>query len=140
MSVYFDANVLVALFADDAFTAAADRIVRSVRDVVLVSDFAAAEFSGVIARRVRNRDLKAADARSAFSNFDAWCARDTRRLEIQSSDVAGAISLVRRLDLNVRIPDALHIAIAQRNNATLVTFDKDLAAIARTVDLPVSTE
>jgi predicted nucleic acid-binding protein len=74
VSVYFDTNVLLALFFNDAFTASADRIVRTVRDVVLISDFAAAEFSGVSAHRVLNRDLKAADARSAFSNFDAWCA------------------------------------------------------------------
>ena len=38
--------------------------------VLIVSDFAAAEFSSVIARHVQTKDIKKDDARIAFSNFD----------------------------------------------------------------------
>lgn len=42
-----------------------------------------------------------------------------------------AEAFVRRLDLTLRAPDALHIAMAQRNGAALVTFDEKMAACAK---------
>jgi predicted nucleic acid-binding protein len=48
-------------------------------------------------------------------------------------DLAAATMFLRRLDLPLRTPDALHIAIAQRVGAMLVTFDRQMAASARTL-------
>ncbi|MHB8476626.1 MAG: hypothetical protein ACYDBZ_10125 [Steroidobacteraceae bacterium] len=44
-----------------------------------------------------------------------------------------AISLLRRLELGLRAPDAVNIAIAQRCAATLLTIDENgaIGAIAR---------
>jgi uncharacterized protein len=47
--------------------------------------------------------------------------------------------VLRRLDVNLRTPDALHIAIAQRLEATLVTFDWGMAAAARPLGMAVAT-
>jgi hypothetical protein len=44
VSVYVDASVLVALFTDDALAIRADGFLRTRSPVVIVSDFAAAEF------------------------------------------------------------------------------------------------
>jgi predicted nucleic acid-binding protein len=38
--------------------------------------------------------------------------------------------MLRRLDLNLRTPDAIHIAIAQRLGAELATFDVRMAESA----------
>ena len=57
MSVYLDASILVALFTSDALTARADNFLRKNPSVLIVSDFAAAEFSSVIARQVRTKDI-----------------------------------------------------------------------------------
>ena len=70
MSVYFDVSVLVALFAVGALNDRASHVLRTLDDIAMVSDFATAEFSSVIALRVRTRDLRPDDARSVFSNFD----------------------------------------------------------------------
>jgi predicted nucleic acid-binding protein len=137
VSVYFDTNVLVALFSDDALSGRADRIVGALGATVIVSDFAAAEFSAVIAIRTRSRDLSSSEAHTAFSNFDAWCARDTQRLEIESKDVQTATMFIRRLDLAIRTPDAVHMALALRAQAELLTFDKTMAAAARVLGLRV---
>jgi predicted nucleic acid-binding protein len=56
---------------------------------------------------------------------------------MDSSDFAGAEGLVRRLDLTLRTPDALHIAIARRAGAALVTFDKAMATVAGALGLSV---
>jgi predicted nucleic acid-binding protein len=138
VSVYLDASVLVALFTNDLLTARADTFLRTKPSVLIVSDFAAAEFSSVIARHVRTNDITKNDARIVFSNFDTWTASTTQRALINGADIIGAEVLLRRLDLALRTPDALNIAIAQRMAATLVTFDKKMAAAARIIGAVVA--
>ena len=133
MSVYLDASVLVALFTADALTAKADAYLREHRPTVIVSDFAAAELASAVARRVRTGELEADDARAAFATFDAWTVRAAGRAETAAADVAAASAFLRRLDLTLRTPDALHIAIAQRLAAELMTFDQKMAASARSL-------
>ena len=138
MSVYLDASVLVALFTDDPFTNRADSFLRVNSSVLIVSDLAAAEFASVIARHVRTADITPEDARIAFSTFDAWTARAAQRSEIKAADVTAAEAFLRRLDLTLRTPDALNIAIAQRLGATLFTFDEKMILAARALGTPVA--
>ena len=138
MSVYLDASVLVALFTDDPFTLRADSFLRANALVLIVSDFAAAEFAFIIARHVRTRDITPDNARIAFSTFDAWTARATQRVEISAADVIAAEAFLRRLDLTLRTPDAVNIAIAQRLGATLVTFDDKMVTGARALGTSVA--
>jgi len=128
--VYLDASVLVALFTRDPLSARADAFLRSSLPVLVVSNFAAAEFSSALARRARTAEMTPADARSAFSNFDAWTTRSTQLAELVAADVAAAQAFVRRLDLTLRTPDALNIAVALRVGAELATFDEKMAASA----------
>jgi uncharacterized protein len=137
VSVYLDVNVVIPLFAVDLLSDRAEKALRKLDDDLVVSDFCAAEFSSVIARRVRTRDLRAEEARTAFSNFDSWCARYTRRLEIDTIDVSGASSLMRRLDLSLRTPDALHLAMVHRTNCKLLTFDRSMASAARGLGIEI---
>jgi len=137
VSVYLDVNVIIPLFAVDLLSDRADKALRKLDDDLVVSDFCAAEFSSVIARRVRTRDLRAEEARTAFSNFDSWCARYTRRLEIDTIDVSGASSLMRRLDLSLRTPDALHLAMVHRTNCKLLTFDRSMASVAEGLGIEI---
>jgi hypothetical protein len=97
---------------------------------LVLSDFAGAELASALSRRVRTGDLKPAEARKAFSDFDAWATRTTLRVETVSSDIAVATSYLRNLDLKLRTADAIHIAIAQRVAADLATFDVRMAEAA----------
>jgi predicted nucleic acid-binding protein len=137
VSIYLDVNVIVALFVVDPLNDKADKAMRGLRDTLVVSNLSAAEFSAVIARRVRTRDLRAGEAQTAFANFDIWCARHTRLVEIENGDVTGATAMMRRLDFPLRTPDALHIAITQRVGCTLLTFDKSMARVARAIGVDV---
>ncbi len=76
-------------------------------------------------------------ARIAFSNFDAWTARSTHHAELVAADVTAAQAFLRRLDLTLRTPDALNIAIALRVGADLATFDEKMAASARALGTPL---
>jgi len=139
VSLYLDASFLVALFAQDIFTSRADAFLRANQTILIVSDFAAAEFASAIGRRVRIKALTVHDARKAFSSFDGWIGSIAQRTEIEPADIATAQAFLRRLDLALRTPDALNIAAAQRTGAALVTFDQKMAASARTLGTLVST-
>jgi len=130
VSVYLDASVLVAMFTDDALAIRADAFLRAHSPVLVISDFAAAEFASAVARLVRMRNIKAEAARRTFAVFDAWVARAAGRVLTTSADVTAA-AFLRRLDLPLRTPDAMNIAIAQRVGAELLTFDNKMAAGAR---------
>jgi len=137
VSVYLDASVLVALLTVDALTARADAFFRANTPVLIVSDFAAAEFASAVARRVRTGSITADEARSGFSAFDAWTAQATLREETMTADIRAAEAFLRRLDLSLRTADALNIAIAQRLRAELVTFDRRMEASARLLGIAV---
>jgi len=138
VSVYLDASVLVALLINDPFSQRAEAFLRKTADILVVSDFAQAEFSSAIARHVRTREITRAEAQTAFSACDDWVARTADRAETTTMDVAAAQGFLRRLDLSLRTADALHIAIALRIGAPVATFDVRMAASARMIGLPVA--
>jgi predicted nucleic acid-binding protein len=83
------------------------------------------------------RTLTQPAARIVFMQFDTWL-QGTERAETIHADVATAERALRRLDMNLRAPDALNIAIAQRIGATLMTFDDKMAACAKALGVPVA--
>lgn len=81
--------------------------------------------------------ITADDAQSLFHNFDTWVTRETVRAQLLSEDIAHAQAILRGLDLPLRAPDALNIAITERLRADLATFDLKMAASARQLGLTV---
>ena len=138
MSLYLDASVLVTLFVIDPSSARAEVFLSAHPEIAIVSDFGVAEFSSAVGRRVRTRDLTRKDGQLAFSNLDTWIARSAYREEVATADIDAATRILRRLDVNLRTPDAIHIAIARRVEATLVTFDRGMAAGTRALGIAVA--
>jgi predicted nucleic acid-binding protein len=66
-----------------------------------------------------------------LDDFDAWRATATSPVDVHAVDVRLGYIYVRRFDLMLRAPDALHLAIARRLDATLVTLDRRLARAAK---------
>jgi predicted nucleic acid-binding protein len=139
VSLYLDTSVMVALLiASDPFTDRARGYMAANPDSLIVSDFAAAEFASVVGRLTRMRRLTADDATAIFSDFDAWKTRTAELVTTTASDIAVAASVLRRLDLNLRTPDAINVAVADRLGATLATFDEKMATAARALGVQVA--
>jgi uncharacterized protein len=136
VSACLDASVVIPLFLADAFSPRAEALIAANAEI-LVSDWAAVEVSGVIARQVRIGAMSHRDALSTYADFDRWRA-NAASAETTPADVEAALKLVRRIDLGLRGPDALHIAIAMRLGAELATFDERMAEAARAVNVPVA--
>lgn len=100
------------------------------RQQLLISDFAAAEVASALSRLVRMGLLDSADATARVSDFDVWRAGTSSPVDVQASDMRLAYTYVRRFDLMLRAPDALHLALARRLEVTLVTLNRRLADAA----------
>lgn len=133
MSVYLDASDLAASFANDPFTDRVDSCLRAEAPSLLISDFAGAEMASAIARRVRTTERTTGEANDVFIAFDESPIRLDSWVETTPADIAMATTLVRRLDLGLRAPDALSIAIAQRVGSAPWAFDQKMAEGARTL-------
>jgi predicted nucleic acid-binding protein len=143
VSLYLDASVLLPGFFEESASAAVEATIRDATDEVLVSDFAAAEVASAVSRLVRMQLISVADADARLSQFEAWRAATTATVELHAADARLAYTLVRRFDLMLRAPDALHLAIARRIDARLVTLDRRLsrasAALGIAVEIPGGT-
>jgi uncharacterized protein len=138
VNLYLDASVVVALLTKDVFTSRAESYIRANAPLLIVSDFTAAEFASVIARRLRVREITEPIARVVFVEFDAWVIRSTEHADTTTADVIAAAGALRRLDLPLRTADAVNIAIARRIGATLMTFDEKMAASAKALGVVVA--
>jgi uncharacterized protein len=130
LNVYFDASVVVPLFLEDPFTARAEALLRTADLTPVISDWAALEVSNVISRRVRIGALSGTEALTTLEDFDLWRGRSALGAETVATDITEAILLVRRFDLALRAPDAVHLAIARRLRGGLITFDERMGAAA----------
>jgi len=143
LSVYLDASVLLPTLIVEAFTEGVYDRLGGIDQELLISDFAAAEVASALSRLVRMRLLSGPDASARLADFDAWRAAMSVSIDIQSTDARLAYIYVRRFDLALRAPDALHLAIARRLDATLVTLDRRLATAAGelgvAVEIPEAT-
>jgi len=137
LSFYLDASVMLPILVREASSVVVDAFMTTVQQQLWVSDFAAAEVASVLSRLVRMALLTDADASARLADFDAWRAAMSSPVDITASDARLAYIYVRRFDLGLRAPGALHLAIARRFDATLVTLDRRLAIAANQLGIAV---
>ncbi|GEM_PF-1426491 len=135
--VYLDANVIIGLITTDPLSDRAEAVLSIDPLLVFVSDLALAECASVIARRVRMLELTKEEAQQAFNRLDEWTMQFANLMTIQSADITDAARFIRRLDLNLRLQDAIHIAAAMRIGTTLATFDVKMAESATELGCPL---
>jgi uncharacterized protein len=139
VSAYLDASVLLPTLIEEAVSPAVRAYLRSAGQELLVSDFAVAEVASGISRLVRMRTLDTAGAIARLEDFEIWRAATTGPADLHAADARLAYLFARRFELTLRTPDAVHLAMARRLDATLVTLDQRLARAAATLDIAVET-
>ena len=137
MTCYLDPSVVLPIFVKEPASAAVDGFMSRVAEELLVSDFAAAEVASALSRLVRMGRLQPSEGAACLTDFDTWRAAMTTVAEIHAADIRLAGGYVRRFDLALRAPDALHVAIARRLEVALVTLDRRMANAARQLGVVV---
>jgi len=130
LTAYLDASAILPTLIEEAGSAAVDRFIAETDEALVISEFAAAEVASALSRLVRTGRLEPEDATARLADFDAWRAGSADDVDVQASDVRLAHVFVRRFDLMLRAPDALHAAVCRREDFVLVTLDRRLALAA----------
>jgi uncharacterized protein len=134
---YLDASVLVPLYiAEPRSQTVTDALDGAGGDFV-VSTLAAGEFASSVSRRVRMAQVPIETANAWLNLFDEWAVTDTVSLKIEDNDIARSASLVRRFELKLLMPDAVHLGLCVRHELALVTLDIKLAEAARVLGVEV---
>jgi uncharacterized protein len=89
------------------------------------------EFASALGVRVRTSAIGPAEANRVLTHLDAWLARRAELLDVEPADHHLAASFVRRFELGLWAPDALHIAVCQRLAVPLLTYDMRQAVTAQ---------
>jgi predicted nucleic acid-binding protein len=132
-----DASALLPMLVREAASPVVDAFVAQAHEPLTVSEFAAAEVASALSRLVRTKYLIASEAAERLADFDAWRAAATQDVDLKASDVRLASMYVRRFDLMLRAPDAMHAAICRRANLHLITLDQRLAVAAQSLGVAV---
>lgn len=137
MAIYLDASCLVSIFAPEAETHAVLDYVENAGDLPLLSDFGAGEVASAISRKTREGSISVEQGHAVLAAFDVWALDAASLVEVSSSDLRRAVAIVRRFDLKLRMPDALHVAMAEARSAILITRDRAMAAAAAALHIDV---
>lgn len=77
------------------------------------------------------------EVRAAQRLFDQWRQINTERVEVLSTDIRRAETIIRTLNHPLKAADATHVAIAERLGAEIATFDATLSRESRRLGVPV---
>lgn len=130
MTLYLDTSVLIPTLIAEELTRAVREILMAHAGDLMVSAFVVIEVASAVSRLVRMDRLTGAQATELLGHFDDWRANAVQDRDVTSSDYHLANGFVRRFNLKLRAPDALHAAICQRLQLQLVTLDRRLATAA----------
>lgn len=129
---YLDTCVVFSLFlADHGYGAAEQWLISQGKAPILVSHWLLVEFAGVVALCQRRGDLSPKRAAAIHSEFHCFRCERLQLVEPRASDFLQAQAWLQTSSgPPLRGADALHLAIAQRENLTLTTADRALIQAA----------
>ncbi|MEG3086212.1 type II toxin-antitoxin system VapC family toxin [Sphingomonas sp. PB4P5] len=125
-----DASVVANLLFGDEGAQDIGRWIFDNLSTAIVSDIAWGETVGALGIRVRRGDADAAEAKSVLDEFSNDVA-SWARSGIISQDIAVATGYVGDFSLPLRFVDAIHVAVARRLDATVITTDRQQFRAAR---------
>ena len=133
--IYLDTSAFVSLFVTDAHSRRIRDLMRRQQPAVLVSTFGLVEFAAAVSARDRAGRLAFGQAAAILHHADAWVAAQATTVDVEPADNRVAAVHVRRFELGLRAPDALHLATCVRLGLPLLTFDQRQAAAAAALGL-----
>ncbi|MFN3473968.1 MAG: type II toxin-antitoxin system VapC family toxin [Blastomonas sp.] len=129
---YLDTSVLVALLCREPKSA---EVVTWFYGLdaggVAISQWSLVEFAGALSLKIRMRSIADSDAHMAKAMLNDMLEGMLQVLPLVGKDFDDAAGFCADWDLNLRGPDALHLAITARLGICLATFDRHQFAAAQ---------
>jgi predicted nucleic acid-binding protein len=137
--LYFETSFLAPLILPESTSAKITAFVRKLPVVELaLSDWTRIEFSSLIARKVRTRELTAEAAEQADTRFEIMAGDAFAVFLPDANDFGLAKRYLGKFETGLRAGDALHLAIAANRHARAIySLDRKLMMAGKILDLPV---
>ena len=132
--VYVDASVIAGVALGDVEPSLAISSVPKNQSLAY-GTFGFGEAVSAISARTRAAHGTDEDAVARMDGLRAFLTT-WQHIDWAPSDLDRAIALAGRASLALKLPDAIHIAIAERNVLPLLTFDQQQHRAALTLGLP----
>ncbi len=127
MIYYFDTSVLVAAYTAELNS---ERLIVWMKGLagieIAISQWTRVEFSSALSIKVRTRQITTELRTEVEQRFAAIADSSYLELPFAPDEFAIAARWCARHETGLRAGDALHLAIASRNEATLCTLDRKL--------------
>jgi predicted nucleic acid-binding protein len=131
--LYLDTAIVMTLFVREPISESVGKWLASRRQALAFSDWGLTECASALGIRLRRGELDKDSATRAFRAMTAFANESCDLIACAGHHQKEAQALLARFDLNLRAGDALHLAISQHAQATLVTCDKQLMASAKAI-------
>lgn len=136
--MYLDTSALVPLHIEERSSIEIDRFLATLPTLPTIRDYGLGEFAAVISRYVRMDKVSQPEAALVLDQFDDWVAAAAEIVATSPGDIRRAISIVRRFELKLRMPDALHVAVCLNHELPLLTRDHGMADAATAPGIEVT--
>ncbi len=135
--IFLDASIVAAYYLPEAYSSQAQAIYQG-NAILAVSDLVELEMFSVLSRLVRIQSLDLEAAKRSADRFTTHLEEDFyTRLHLDTAHYHLARDLIARLDLPLKAPDALHLALCATEGLQLVTADRQLARNAEVLEVKV---
>jgi predicted nucleic acid-binding protein len=135
--LYLDTSLVVAALTNEEKTELVLRWLEAqAPESLAIGEWVVTEVSSALSLKIGTGQLDNEHRASALAAFNRMIAENLTVLSLSSADVRTAARYADRHELGLRAGDALHLAIAGRNGATVITLDRRLAAAGIELGVP----
>jgi len=134
---YLDTNVVVAYYLPEALSGRAQSTYQT-HTTHTISELVELEVLAVLSAQIRTRALERTDAERVAGLFLSQVETGMyARVHLHAGHYQTARGFIRRFDLPIKSPDALHLAVCTSESLALVTADRQMARNAESLGLDV---
>lgn len=134
---YLDTSVLLAFLVPEAGSSAAEALMTSNGDTLVVSSWSEVELVSALGVKIRTGQIAEREAISALAAYTRLVLPCLRRIQVVDADHRKAVELLKGWRMSLRASDGLHLAIADAHGATIFTFDQGMAKAGVVLGIPI---
>ena len=136
--VYIDTSILVAYYCPEKISDQVEKILVETSSPA-ISQLTDVELTSALARKIREKALSEEDGKAVLDVFRTHIDENSYTyLPIQPKHFSTAMDWIAQFNTPLRTLDALHLAIASKSKAPLLTADIKLAESAKELGVEVT--